>query len=230
MDRYPLSHDDVRDRIPRVFDISDSPCARRASLDAGGLQALIDPVVTEIALFCDVVYRVKKSHSIGAGHDAVPAPDAPFLVHQDHPICGLVGSAHRAYLDAGRFGALVAKLGYEKGFIDVRARDIFEVPLPEINPAGGEPHPCFLGAVRKHFPFFGNDVSLHPRPGDVRLKRDFILQLAGLDTEPAADALVGIHQKRPPEGSGGGLEGSRTENFAYPFGQGYGGGPSQHGF
>jgi hypothetical protein len=150
-------------------------------------------VIAEIAFFGHMVYRMKKPHSVGTGHDAIAAPDTPLLVHQDHPLRGLIGRAYRANLDTGRFFTLITELGHEKGFVNFLPGDFFVPALSEIDPAGGEPIPRFLGDVGQYPFFFGYDVPLHPGAGDIGLKGDFILELTGLDAEAAADALVGIH-------------------------------------
>jgi hypothetical protein len=69
--------------------------------------------------------------------------------------------------------------------------------LTEINQTAGEPVPGLFWGVCEHLAIFGEDVSFNPRPGDIGFKGDFIFDLARLDTEPAADTLVRIHEKYP---------------------------------
>ena len=98
------------------------------ALDAGGLHALGDPVVAEVA-FLGVCTRVEEPHAVGAAHDAVAAADAPRPVHEDYAVRGLIGGADRADLHAGRIFALVAELGHEKRLIDVLFSDVLELAL-----------------------------------------------------------------------------------------------------
>jgi hypothetical protein len=72
---------------------------------------------------------------------------------------------------------------------------------------------------------FGDDIPLHPCPGDIGFVRDFIFELAGPDTEPAADALVGIHEKSPANRLYRSQALPGPENFIQAFGEGDAGGP-----
>ena len=91
------------------------------------LHALGYAVIAEVALVGDLVFRVEKAHAVRAGHDAVAAADAPFAVHQHHPVFGLVGRPDRADLHAGRVVALVAEFRHEESFIDSVRIDLFAV-------------------------------------------------------------------------------------------------------
>ena len=86
----------------------------RAGLAAGGGQPLGDPVIAEGALVHRVRARVDEAAAVGAGLHAVAAAQAVGLVHQDDAVRALEGRAHRADLDAGRVGAVVAELRDEE--------------------------------------------------------------------------------------------------------------------
>jgi hypothetical protein len=182
-----------------------------------------DTVITEITLLGYMVYRMEEPHSIRAGHDTITTPDAPFLVHQDHPVCGLICGAHRAYLDTGGLFALVTELGHKKSLIDVLGGNISVLSHSEIDPRGGESVPGFLGGIGKYFSVFGDHVSFNPGSRDIGVKGNLIFEFACLDTEAAADALVGIHEKYPAEGFWRSMSGSGPEDFNAPFHQHQGG-------
>jgi hypothetical protein len=175
-------------------------------------------VIAEITFFRHMVYGVEKPHSVRAGHDAIAAPDAPLLVHQDYSLRGSIGGAYRTYLDTGRFFTLVAELGHKKGFLNFFPGDFFIPSLPEIDSAGGETIPRLLGGVCEYPFFFGNDVTLNPGAGDIGLKGDFILELTGFDTEAAPNALIGVHQKYPADGPRRSMQGNGPEDFIQPPG------------
>jgi hypothetical protein len=177
-------------------------------------------VITEVTLFGHLVYRVKKPHSVRAGHNAIAATDAPLPVHQDDPCRSLVGGTHWAYLDTGGFGTLVAKLGHEKSLIDFLWQNLLVFSLSKIHPAGNEAVPAFLRGICEYFSILGNDVPFHPGPGDIGSEGDFIFELTGLYTEAATDAFVGIHEKYPADRLGGSPPLLGPENFVKPTGQG----------
>jgi hypothetical protein len=122
---------------------------------------------------------------------------------------------------------LVAELGHKEGLVNPVLGNILELSHSEINPAGDESVPGFLGGIRKDLSLFGNDISLHPGPGDVGLERDFIFKLTGFDAVAAADALIGVHQKGPAHGLHRSLKGERLVKNVQSVGQGYGSGPFQ---
>src|SRR5210317_1584243 len=100
-DRHSLGRNDLRYRVIRVFEVGQPPGAERAALHTGRLQALADPVITEISLLGRPGFGIEEAHTVGAGHDAVAATDAPFPVDQHDAVVGLVGRPHRADLYAG---------------------------------------------------------------------------------------------------------------------------------
>jgi hypothetical protein len=132
----------------------------------------------------------------------------------------LIGGTHGAYLDTGRFGTLVTKLGHKKSLIDFLGRNLPVFSQPKINPAGNEPVAAFLRGIRKYFPIFGDDVPFHPCPGDIGPEGDFIFELTGLYAETATDAFVGIHEKYPPDRLCGSQAFRTPEDFVKPAGQG----------
>jgi hypothetical protein len=227
MNRNPLRADLLSHWILGVFDISDPPRACRASLHTSRLHPLSDAVITEIALFGYMVYRMEKSHSIRTSHNAITTSDAPFPVHEDHSVCGLIGGAHRAYLDAGRFFTLVAELGHKEGFIDALDKNIFGLSQSQIDLPRCESVPGFLGGIRKYFPVFGGHVPFNPSSRDIRLEGDFIFELTGLDTESAPDAPIGIHQKYPANGPQRSISGGGSEDLLPTFHPHQGGGSFQ---
>jgi hypothetical protein len=225
VDRYPLGHNDVRCRVLRVFDIADFPCACRTGLYAGGLHSFRDPVVAEIALFSHLIYGVEKSHSVGAGHDAIAASNTPLPVNEDNSVCRLIGGTYRADLHTGRFIALVAEFRHKKGFIDMIPFDILITTHSQVHAVRREPISRFLRGIGEDPAIFGDDIPLHPGPGDIGFVRDFIFELAGPDTEPAANALVCIHEKYPADRLYGGQAFPGSENFIQAFGAGDAGNP-----
>jgi hypothetical protein len=122
---------------------------------------------------------------------------------------------------------LVAELGHKEGLVNPVLGNILELSHPEINPAVDESVAGFLGGIREDLSFLGNDISLHPGPGDIGFEGDFIFELTGFDAKAAADALVGVHQKCPAHRLRRGLKDQRLENTVQPVGQGYYGGPFQ---
>ena len=62
---------------------------------------------------------------------------------------------------------------------------------------GGEAVAGAFGGVDQGLAVLGDHIALHPGAGDVGIPGDIVFDLAGLDTEAAADALVDIDQKDP---------------------------------
>jgi hypothetical protein len=176
-------------------------------------------VAAEIALFSDLIYGVEKSHSVGTGHDAIPATDTPLPVNEDDPLRRLIGGAYRADLYTGRFITLVAEFRNKKRFIDILPLDNLIPPHSQIHPIRREPIPCFLRSIGKDPAIFGNHIPFHPCPRDIGFVRDFVFELAGLDAEAAADAFVCIHEEHPADRLYGGQAFGGSENSIQAFAQ-----------
>jgi hypothetical protein len=220
-----LRADDLFHRISGVFDIADQSCPCWTRLDASRPQALVNPVITEIAFISHTMDWMEEPHTVRAGHDAVTTADAPLPVNQHHPVGILVSRAHRTYLDTGRLFALVAEFGNKKSFFCFFLRNIFKLTTPQIYPAGSKSVPRLFRSIGEYFSFSVNYISFNPGPGDTGIKGDFIFQLTGFYAETAANTFIGINEKykatrRCP---GPSIEG--LENYVQSFGQHNGGGP-----
>jgi hypothetical protein len=142
---------------------------------------------------------MEESHPIGAGHDAVPASDAPLSIHEDNPFRRLIGCTNRADLHTGRLGALVAEFGDKKCFIYYLPFHFLISPHSQIYPAGNESIPGFLRRIGEDPAISGDDIPLHPGPGHIGIEGDLIFELTGLDAETTTNAFVGIHEKYPAD-------------------------------
>jgi hypothetical protein len=187
---------------------------------------MVNPMIAEVTLIRRMVYRMEKPHAIGAGHNTISTPDAPLPVHQDHAFRCLVGSAYGTYLDAGRFVALVAEFGNEKGLINFFIRNILELSAPQIDPAISESISCLFGGIGEDFSVFGYDISFNPGSGYITVERNFVFELTGLDTKTAADTFISIDEKYKTRGRNPGLSVLRPEKSAQSFDQQHGGGSS----
>src|SRR5659263_762270 len=68
----------------RGVQVAEDPRLGWAHLDAGGEEPVRDPVVAEGALVGGPAHRVEIPGAVRARLDAVPAPDARLLVHEDN--------------------------------------------------------------------------------------------------------------------------------------------------
>ena len=81
-----------------------------STLHSGSVSEVVDRGID--LLFWNVwLCPVEDSSFIGAGCDAVPATDAPVVIHHDDPIRFLPGGMDRTYLHAGRVLTLLALNG-----------------------------------------------------------------------------------------------------------------------
>ena len=118
-----------------VFQVTKKTGLDRADIDTGRQEPLSDPVITPGALVRCFCHRIDKADRIGTGLDTVGTGNASFLVNENKTVFGLVGSANRAYLDAGRFFAHVAELGHKEGVADRVLRYILPWYLIPVKPA-----------------------------------------------------------------------------------------------
>jgi len=95
----------VRTRIPRIAKVS---CLRYAGADAGRHEARTCPVIAESALASFVRNGVHKTRLVGAGGNALLAPDALCFVDLDGTV-QVISRTGRTYLFARGIGAMVAK-------------------------------------------------------------------------------------------------------------------------
>ena len=114
-DHDPVVAEEHADRALLIVHVAEDPRAGRAYLHAGWIQALGDAVVAPRAFFRDTVLFIEEAGAIRAGLDTILAADAVFVVDQYRAVLGLVGSAGRADLNAGRSAAMVAHLRHEDG-------------------------------------------------------------------------------------------------------------------
>jgi hypothetical protein len=220
-----LRADDLFHRISGVFDIADQSCPCWTRLDASRPQALVNPVITEIAFISHTMDWMEEPHTVRAGHDAVTTADAPLPVNQHHPVGILVSRAHRTYLDTGRLFALVAEFGNKKSFFCFFLRNIFKLTTPQIYPAGSKSVPRLFRSIGEYFSFSVNYISFNPGPGDTGIKGDFIFQLTGFYAETAANTFIDINKKYKAAWRCPGMDIGGLENYVQSVDQHHGGGP-----
>lgn len=80
----------------------------RAYFDARREQAFCDPVIAKRTLIGSFPLRMEIASSVGTRLDTIPAPDASFIVNENHPILGLECCPNRADLNTRRIVTLVA--------------------------------------------------------------------------------------------------------------------------
>jgi hypothetical protein len=73
-------------------------------------------MIAKVTLIHYLGLGMQISGTIGAGHDAIFAADAPLSIYQNNSIRGLKSSVHRAHRDTWRVSALVTQLGDVKTF------------------------------------------------------------------------------------------------------------------
>jgi hypothetical protein len=191
---HSLSRNDFGYRVIGVFEVRQPSSAERATLNAGWLQTFGNPVVAEIAFVGDLVHRVEEPHAVGASHDAVATANAPFPIYEDHAVVRLVRCADWAYLDAGRVITLIAKLWNKKCLCN-----IFRINFLSPNVATREAVSPTIGRIRVSLTILGHYIAFNPGPCDRCVIRNFIFVLACVDAQSAADTLVRIDKKRPPD-------------------------------
>ena len=101
-------------RIFGILQIGQHARLRWTGLATGRGQALRNTVVTERALIGRIRLRVEKAAAVGASLNAVAAPDAIFLIDQNHSVRRFECRSNRAGLHARRIGAVVAKFRNEE--------------------------------------------------------------------------------------------------------------------
>src|SRR5512144_3287844 len=79
---YVVHPHEAGERWRPLFGFPEDARARGADFDAGRYQAAREPLVAERALARHVLGRMEPARAVGAGLDAIAAPDAVFLVHQ----------------------------------------------------------------------------------------------------------------------------------------------------
>ena len=91
-----------------VLEVADQDGLGGTDHDAGRLEADVEPMRAEVALFGRVVLGVDEDGVVGAGGDAGLAADADRLVEVDDAVAARVHGRGGAGVGAGRVGALVA--------------------------------------------------------------------------------------------------------------------------
>ena len=131
---YPFVFYEVPDFAVRIEQVPEFPRPRRAGLHAGGVASLPYPLDAERAFFHHVFHPrsvsqimdlrihflrrhgrlrpVEDPPLVGAGGDAVPAADAPVVIHDHDAVRFLPGGLHRTDLHAGGIFALLALNGH----------------------------------------------------------------------------------------------------------------------
>src|SRR5208337_428446 len=189
--------DEPADRARFVLEIAEHAGADRADLDAGRLQPFGDAVIAPGALVRDVLLRVEEARAIRASLDAVLAADTIGVVDEDYTVLGLKRRASGAHLHAGRMRAVVAQLGHEERLLHVRVLVAIGEAVCLFRARGRDVHRIGLAIdVRRVFTF-QIDIALDPGAEVMRVERDIVFRLAGLDTAQAADALPGINPECP---------------------------------
>jgi hypothetical protein len=192
--RHALGRNDLGNRIVRIPQVRDPAGIEGTGLDAGGVHALRNPVVTEVAFFRDLVDRVEEAHAVGAGHDAVATADAPFPVDQDDTVASLVSRTDGAHLHARGVVALVAELRHEEGLGDVLRIDFFAIDDIIDESVAPTVRRVDMGlAVLRDY------VAFDPRPGNRCIVRNLVLVLARFDAEAATHAFTRIDEESPAD-------------------------------
>src|ERR1035441_5634971 len=108
----------------RVLEIPEDPGLRRANLHAGRLEALAlrDAMVAKRALLRCLRHRAEEPAAVRAGLNAKAAANTIRGIDQHRPVRRGEGRAYRAYLDARRVLAEIAKLGHEERMLDLLLR------------------------------------------------------------------------------------------------------------
>jgi len=125
---------------------------------------------------------MKIAAAIWASLNAILASDAVFLIYQNDSLFSFKGGTYRTNLHAGRFGTMVAHLGYEKGLFNLFVWNGLGKP---IDPAIRGDH--FDGAI------LFDGVLFDPASEEKRLLGNVVLYFAGLGTSAAADAFFNIY-------------------------------------
>jgi hypothetical protein len=79
-----------------------------AYFDARREQSFCDPVIAKRTLIGSFPFRMKITSAVWARLDTIPAPDASFVVNENHAVLGLEGCPNRADLNTGRIVTLIA--------------------------------------------------------------------------------------------------------------------------
>jgi hypothetical protein len=103
--------DQFGDFLFRIVQIAKDSGSGRADLDTGGIEACMDPVMTEIAFLDDRNQRVNIPRIVRTGGQAVFATDASVLVNNNDPVFPLPSRLDRTVDDAGWMIALIAEVG-----------------------------------------------------------------------------------------------------------------------
>ena len=128
-------------------------CRGGADIHTGGQQPFADPVIAPGTLVHHPGYRMKITHRIGAGLDAVGTAHTALVIHQDKSVGRSEGGAHGANLDTGGLPAHVAEFGNKKGVPDLLL-DIGPRILVPVQPPVGGIHVYLVGEAF--------DVAFHP--------------------------------------------------------------------
>src|SRR5450759_457862 len=180
-----------------VVAIAENARANWTNLDASRLQPLGNAVVTPGALVGDVLFLIEEARAVRASLHAILAADAVSMIDDDDAILGFVGRAGRTYLHAGRIRAVIAQLRHKEGLLDIGVL----VPVGETIFAllgrRRDIHRVMLAVDSRFVLALQGDVALDPGAEVIRVQRNVVFLLAGLDATQAADACFGIDVEPP---------------------------------
>jgi hypothetical protein len=144
-------------------------------------QTFCDPVIAKRTLIGSFPLWVKIAGSVGTRLDTIPAPDASFIVNENHPILGLECCPNGADLNTRRIVTLIAQFGYKKASEDVSLSEHFVRPFDS-----------HIGVLNGRFSIFLDHISLDPRAEEKWFLGDVVFFFARLHTFSAANAFVDL--------------------------------------
>jgi len=109
-DRYRIGGDHPRYLARGIIEIAEYSGAPDAGVDAGRLQSLFHPVLTEIAFIRGPGDVIDEPGVVGTGLEAIFAADANIGIDNDDPVLlALPSGPGGTNVDASRFGTMIAQ-------------------------------------------------------------------------------------------------------------------------
>jgi hypothetical protein len=124
---------------------------------------------------------MKIAGSVGTGLDTIPAPDASFIVNENHSVFGLECCPNWTNLNTRRIVTLIAQFGHKKASEDVFFSEHFVRPLDS-----------HVSVLNGRFSIFLDHISLDPRTKEKWFLGDVVFFFARLYTFSAANAFVDL--------------------------------------
>jgi len=173
------------DRIPGILQVRQLAGAGGTGFAAGRRQPFGDAVITQGALVGDVFGGMQITASIRARLNAIAATNAILLIYQHDAVRRQVRRTHRARLDAGGVGAVIAEFRNEEALHSGRipSREAMYATL-------GRFHLGMLHVLAVDF------VALYP--GAKESLRHVVLYRAGADAVAASNTLLDVDGHGPP--------------------------------